>query len=371
MDLKLKLSSSPHFRDKNSTRKIMLLVILALIPALIGAIFIYGPDYGFRSGIISLIGVISAMVAEGIAEVMRKRGLTSILDGSAALTGLLLAFNLPPTVPFWVPVVGSFVGIWFGKMVFGGIGFNIFNPALIGRAFLVAAYPTIMTASWAPPAANHITMAGFSPDVLKSNIHTEIQPEKIDAITGATPLTAFKEAKRVLTNPQSNPQQIDYAEATVNSLYSQESLLNLFLGRVGGCIGETSALLLIIGGLFLCFLGIVNWRMPLFYIGTVFILSWILGGAKGFFTGSPLFAIFSGGLMLGAFFMASDMVTSPITNVGQIIFAVGAGILVVVIRAYGGYAEGVSFSILLMNAFTPLIDRYTRPKVFGTKEVKT
>ncbi len=365
----LKISSSPHLRDKNTTRKIMYFVIISLLPALIGAIFIFGPRYGMRSGIITLIGVISALVAEAVAELMRKRGLRSLLDGSAALTGLLLAFNLSPTVPFWVPVIGSFVAIWFGKMIFGGLGNNIFNPALIGRVFLVAAYPTLMTASWAPPSGNTLTTSGFRNNTLSSYITGEVNEEKIDAITTATPLTIFKDAKRILTDPQSTPEQVLYAEASVNSLYSGESLLNLFFGRVGGCIGETSALLLLLGGLFLCFLGIVNWRMPFFYIGSVFILSWIFGGAKGFFTGNPLFAILSGGLFLGAFFMASDMVTSPISNRGQIIFAVGAGLLVVIIRSFGGYPEGVSFSILLMNSVTPLIDRYTKPKKFGLKEI--
>jgi len=369
MNNMLKISSSPHLRDKNSTRKIMYFVIIALLPALIGAIFIFGPHYGMRSGIITLIGVISALIAEATAELMRKRGVRSLLDGSAALTGLLLAFNLSPSVPLWVPIVGSFVAIWLGKMIFGGLGNNIFNPALIGRVFLVAAYPTIMTASWAPPSGDALTTAGFQKHSIGNYITGDINEEKIDAITTATPLTAFKDAKRILTGSQSTPEQVLYAKATVNSLYSNESLLNLFLGRVGGCIGETSAILLLIGGLFLCFLGIVNWRMPFFYIGSVFILSWVFGGAKGFFTGNPLFAILSGGLFLGAFFMATDMVTSPLSNRGQIIFAVGAGLLVVIIRSYGGYPEGVSFSILLMNSVTPLIDRYTKPKKFGLKEV--
>lgn len=359
----LKLSSSSHFKSETSTRKIMLLVIIALVPSLIASIIFYGP----KAGYISLIGVVSAIIAELIAELMRKRGCKSILDGSAALTGLLIAFNLSPNSPLWLPVLGSFVGVWFGKMVFGGLGFNIFNPALIGRAFLVAAYPTLMTANWFAPVNS--TNAGFTSGHISAYITTVNVDEKVlnelDAITSATPLGVLKDAKRVLNNPDATDQQKEISNASLRALYSFDNLKNLFLGKVGGSLGETSALLLLIGGIFLCFLGIVNWRLPFFYIGTVFVLSWLIGGANGFLTGNPLFAVLSGGLMLGAFFMATDMVTSPVSNLGQILFGVCAGILVVIIRAFGGYPEGVAYSILIMNAFTPLIDRYIKPKKFG------
>ncbi|MBN1150418.1 RnfABCDGE type electron transport complex subunit D [candidate division WOR-3 bacterium] len=358
------LGSSPHIKGSNTTRKIMLLVIAALVPSSIASIFFFGPYSGF----LMLTGVISAMTAEAVAELLRKRGLKSLTDGSAALTGLLLSLNLPPSVPIWIPVVGSFVAILIGKMIFGGLGHNIFNPALIGRAFLVAAYPTIMTASWTAPVISKSTSSGFSADVLRSNLQITLTQEELDAVTAATPLGVMKDAKRILSNPASTDEQRAKAEGSVASLYKWDSLKNIFLGNTGGCIGETSALLLLLGGVFLCAMKIVNWRLPLTYILTVGVLAWILGGHKGFFTGNPVFAVITGGMMIGAFFMATDMVTSPMSNLGQAIFGLGAGILVVVIRSYGGYPEGVSYSILIMNAFTPLIDRYIKPKIFGTKE---
>ncbi len=362
----LRLSSSPHVKDPTTTRRIMLLVIAALVPSAAASILFFG----YYSGVLMLTGTLSAMAAEAIAELLRKRGLKSLTDGSAALTGLLLAFNLPASVPIWVPVVGAFVSIWFGKMVFGGLGHNIFNPALIGRAFLVAAYPALMTASWIPPVLTNSTASGFTNDRLLNNIESVVSTEELDAMTSATPLGLMKDARRVLSNPASTDLQKDKASGSIQTLYSWETIKNMFLGNTGGSLGETSALLLIIGGLFLCALKIVNWRMPFSFIGTVFILTWLIGGTKGFFSGNPFFAVVSGGLMLGAFFMATDMVTSPMTDKGQILFGLCAGLLVVIIRTYGGYPEGVCYSILIMNAFTPLIDRFIGPKKFGIKEVK-
>lgn len=360
----LKLTSSPHVKDPSTTRRIMLLVIAALVPSAAASILFFG----YYSGVLMLTGTVSAMIAEAIAELLRKRGLRSLTDGSAALTGLLLSFNLPASVPIWIPIIGAFVSIWLGKMIFGGLGHNIFNPALIGRAFLVAAYPTLMTANWISPRLTGSTASGFSTERLESNIEITLSAEELDAVTSATPLGLMKDSKRILANPASTDFQRSKADGSIETLYEWDTLKNMLMGNTGGSLGETSALLLIIGGLFLCTLKIVNWRMPLSYISAVFILSWVLAGHKGFFTGNPLFAVVSGGLILGAFYMATDMVTSPMSNLGQIIFGLCAGLLVVIIRSYGGYPEGVCYSILIMNAFTPLIDRFIKPKKFGTKE---
>jgi electron transport complex protein RnfD len=254
---------------------------------------------------IILFSVLSAVLTEGIIQKFLKKPLT-ILDGSAVITGLLLGLILPPTVPIWIPISGAVFAIAIGKHVFGGLGFNIFNPALVGRAFLVASWPLLMT-KWISP----------------------------DGITGATPLGILK------------------LEGIKAVGYSQ-----LFFGNISGSIGETSALALLIGALFLFYKKIISWRIPSIYIGTVFLLTLIFGK-------DPLFYILSGGLFIGAFFMATDYVTSPITKNGKLIFGFGCGLLTVIIRLYSGLPEGVMYSILLMNALTPLIDRYTAPKPFG------
>ncbi|GFP23379.1 Na+-translocating ferredoxin:NAD+ oxidoreductase subunit D, partial [Candidatus Hakubella thermalkaliphila] len=230
------------------------------------------------------------------------------MDGSAILTGLLLALSLPPTVPIWMPVVGAAFGIAIGKCVFGGLGHNIFNPALVGRVFLATSWPVMMT-RWVTP---------------------------FEAVTTATPLALWK-AEKI------------YVPAR-----------DLFFGNIGGSIGETSALAILVGGIFLIVMRYIDWRTPLSYMGTVGLMMWLLGE-------DPIFHALAGGLLLGAFFMATDYVTTPLTKKGKVIFGLGAGIIVVLIRMVGGYPEGVAFSILLMNAFTPLIDQVTKPRVYGTK----
>jgi electron transport complex protein RnfD len=234
------------------------------------------------------------------------------------LTGLLLAYNLPPDVPFWLPIVGSVFAIAIGKQVFGGLGQNIFNPALVGRVFLMASWPRYMT--------------------------TFTKPLNYDAITSATPLAMIKEGKVI--------ENISY--------------LDLFLGKRGGCIGEVCILALLIGATFLFVKGYISWHIPMPYIITVGLLTYIFG-PKGLFSGDWIFQILSGGLILGAFFMATDYVTSPLTRKGQIIFGIGCGLITAVIRLWGGYPEGVSYAILMMNAATPVIDRYTKNRIYGTK----
>ena len=303
-DYSLITSSSPHIHSGESISKIMFTVAIALLlPTFAGVYF-----FGFRALGLVIVTSIAAMLTEAIFQKLRNKPIT-IWDGSALVTGMLLALNLPPGLPYWMAVVGAVVAIGLGKQIYGGLGANPFNPALIGRVFLMITFTGPMT-TWINP---------------------------VDGTTGATPLAMMK-MEGIST---------DYVK--------------LFLGNVGGSLGETSALLIIVGGLYLIYKGYVDWRIPASYLGTVAVLSLVLGR-------DPIFHLLSGGLMLGAFFMATDMVTTPLSKLGKIIFGIGAGFFTVLIRFYGGYPEGVSFSILLMNAFTPLINRFTVPRIYG--EVK-
>jgi len=317
----------------------MYAVVIALVPAAIGAVYFFGT----RALVIILLASGAAVATEAICQKATNRKIT-VSDGSALITGILLAFNLPPGVPYWLPVVGSVFGIAIAKIPFGGLGYNPLNPALAGRAFLLASWPVYMTAAWTAPSRG--TLSG------------------INAITTATPLGVYKFARGILTSSGVGPDEISRANSYLAELYSSASLKNLFLGNVGGCLGETSVILLLVGAAYLLIRGIICWRIPISYIGTVALLTWVLGG-RGLFEGYPLFHVLSGGLILGAFFMATDMVTSPVTPTGKIIFGIGCGILTSVIRLYGGYPEGVSYSILIMNITVPLIDRYTRPRKLG------
>lgn len=313
MSNNLFVSNSPHIHKTESVSKIMWLVTLSLVPAGVAGVYIFGVS-ALR---VILLGIISAVGAELVIQFIFKQKIT-IYDGSAFLTGLLLAYNLPPKVPFWLPIIGSVFAIAIGKQVFGGLGQNIFNPALVGRAFLMASWPKYMT--------------------------TFTAPFNYDGITAATPLMELKEGE----------------------VLSGMNYLDLFLGNRGGCIGEVSIVLLILGAIFLFIKGYISWHIPFTYIGTTAVLTWILG-PENFFGGDWLFHVLSGGLVLGAFFMATDYVTSPLTRKGQIVFGIGCGLLTVVIRLWGGYPEGVSYAILMMNAATPFIDRYTKNRVYGTK----
>ncbi len=343
MEKKLLVTSSPHISAGESVEKIMWSVVLALLPAAAGAVYFFG----VRALWIMLIGIASATATEAVLQKLLKKPI-AVADGSAVITGLLVAFNVSVQVPLWMPAVGSFFAIAVGKMVFGGLGYNPMNPALLGRAFLLASWPTHMTIfDRAVPYGG--TVSG------------------IDVMTGATPLNVLKSCQAILADPQSySPEQKTAAAETLGKLY--DSLGNLFVGRVGGCLGETSALLLLAGAAFLVYKRYIGWKIPFSYIGTVALLTWIFGGTDGLFTGNPLFHVLSGGLILGAFFMATDMVTSPVTFAGRIYFGIGCGIITVLIRLIGGYPEGVSYSILLMNLATPLLDRLTKPKVFGGRK---
>jgi electron transport complex protein RnfD len=291
------VSTGPHLRDKDNVPQIMRDVLLALLPAVVGSVIFFG----LRALFLCLISMLTAMLTEFLCKKMRGQKST-LTDGSAALTGLLLAMCVPPSLPYWMAALGCVVAIGVAKEAFGGLGFNIFNPAHVGRAFLLAAYPVAMT-TWHQPFTNL-------------------------TVTTATPLNIIKE-KLVVEFP---------------------SLWNLFLGNRAGSLGETSALLLLIGAAYLFYKKIIDWRIPFVYIGTVALLMFV-------FRQDPLIQVLSGGLLIGAFFMATDYVTSPITTWGKIGFGIGAGLLVVVIRLWGGYPEGVCYSILVMNAFTPLLDK--------------
>ena len=311
------VAPAPHNKGKKSVPKIMYTVIAALLPAVIVSLFLFGKN----AMITILVAVFFAMLAEYVCNKVMKTGMT-IDDGSAILTGLLLAMTLPPTFPIWGTALGAVVAIVFGKQVFGGLGMNVFNPALLGRAFLQASFPVKIT-TWTLPA--------FA---------------ATDAVTGATPLATFFSGG---------------GEAGIKSL---------LFGNVGGCIGETSAIALLIGGIFLLIVRHADWRIPLSYIGTVVVFSGILWLIDPVAYPSPLFMVFSGGLILGAFFMATDMVTSPVTPLGTWIYGIGMGLVLVIIRVWGGLPEGVMYSILFMNGLVPLLNRWTRPKYFGEMPVE-
>jgi len=303
---KLFVSSAPHIRSDKSIKTIMWAVIAALSPVIVASIIFFGA----QAVRVILLSIVFCVATEWFFQRIMKRP-SIISDGSAVITGILFACNIPPTSPWWLIAAGSFFAIGITKQLFGGLGYNIFNPALIGRAVVLAAYPVHMT-TWTAP---------------------------FDATTCATPLAIVKE-KLLVTLP---------------------SYWDLFIGNVGGSLGETSALAILIGGAFLIARGLIRWEVPTVYILTVFAGSALAGR-------DPLFEILAGGLFLGAFFMITDMVTSPITRKGSIIMALGAGIIVVVIRNWGGYPEGVCYSIIIMNAFVPIIDRYIKPRILGKRK---
>jgi electron transport complex protein RnfD len=331
----LVVTASPHLNSPGSVRRIMWAVVIALLPAFAGSVWFFG----WRAAMLTGLSVASAVGFDALAQRLFGRKVTAD-DGSAVITGLLLAFNLPPAVPWWLPVVGSGFAVVVVKQFFGGLGHNFLNPALAARAFLMVSWPGLMTARWLAPRAG--TVSG------------------LDGITTATPLGLLRNAAEI-AGPNGDPAGL-LAQAQ-----SWPVVGRLFFGQVGGCLGETSALLLLVGGLFLVVVGLVDWRIPLGYVATVLLLALVLPGPKQHLLPYLGYHAFGGGLMLGAFFMATDYVTSPITAGGRWIFAVGCGVLTVLIRLFGGYPEGVSYSILLMNVATPLIDRFTRPRLFGAR----
>lgn len=337
---RLNISMSPHVHGNWSIKKIMYFVIIALMPAFWVSIYYFG----INALMVNLVAILSCMFFEFIIQVLfLRKGETvkdffknksyTVFDGSAIITGLILAFNLPSSIPIWILIIGSFVSIVIAKMSFGGLGNNPFNPALVGRVFLLISFPVQMT-SW--PKINVLNFTF------------------IDAETGATPLGILKEG---LKNGES-------MQAVINKL---PTYTDMFMGNMGGSLGEISAIALIIGGIFLFVTRVISWHIPIAILGTVAVFTGILYGVNPEQYASPAFHLLSGGLMLGAIFMATDMVTSPMTNTGMLIYGIGIGILTVLIRVWGSYPEGVSFAILIMNAVVPLINIAFKPKLFGEK----
>ena len=316
---KLIISPAPHIHGGDSVSKNMTGVIIALVPALLVGLYFFG----LGALVVTLTAVASCVLFEYLIQKFMLKGSNTVMDGSAALTGLLLALNLPSNIPVWIVVIGSLVAIGIGKMSFGGLGNNPFNPALIGRVFLLISFPVEMT-TWPRPVP-------FSAAYL-------------DAETAPTTLAMIKD---------------HFGEIP--------STLDLFIGNMGGSLGEISAVAILIGLVYLLVKKIITWHIPVSILATVFIFTGILNLANPELYASPVVHLFSGGLMLGAVFMATDYVTSPMNPRGMLVYGVGIGIITVVIRAFGAYPEGVSFAILIMNAFTPLINTYIKPKRFGEK----
>jgi len=314
------VSPSPHAHSSVSTPNLMYGVILALIPTLIVSV-IY---FGIGSLIVTLTSVVSCVLFEFLIQKYLLKQTPTITDGSAILTGLLLAFNLPSNLPIGIIIVGAAFAIAVGKMAFGGLGQNLFNPALAGRVFLLISFPVQMT-TWPVPQ-------GFGTNY-------------IDAITGPTTLAMMK-----------------------NHFGTVPEFSDMFIGHIGGSLGEVSALALLIGFIYLLYKRIITWHIPVTIFATVFVFQGIMYLANAEQFASPVAHLLSGGLMLGAIFMATDYVTSPMSAKGKIVYAIGIGIITVVIRNFGAFPEGMSFAILIMNAFTPLINTYIKPKRFG--EVK-
>jgi Na+-translocating ferredoxin:NAD+ oxidoreductase subunit D len=323
----LNVSMSPHAHGQETTRKLMAGVIIALLPALFTSIFYFG--YG--AIIVTVTSVLSCLVFEYLIQRFIFRKPITITDGSAVVTGLLLAFNLPSNIPVFIIIIGAFVAIAVAKMTFGGLGNNPFNPALVGRVFMLISFPVQMT-SWPVPK-------GFATGYT-------------DAITGATPLAIVKEG---LKNGE-----------PIQQLISQiPTPAQMFLGNIGGSIGEVAAVALLIGFVYLLVKKVITWHIPVSVIGSMAIFTtilWLINPEKNM---DPMFHLLAGGVLLGAIFMATDYVTSPMNPKTMIIYGCGIGILTVIIRVWGAYPEGVSFAILIMNAFVPLMNAYIKPKRFG------
>lgn len=317
---KLIVSLSPHAHGTDSVEKNMYGVIIALVPALLVSLYCFG----MGAAIVCATSVIACVFFEwAINKFIMNNPHTTVLDGSAALTGLLLGFNLPSNLPLWIIIIGALVAIGIGKLTFGGLGSNVFNPALVGRCFLLVSFPAQMT-TW--PVAGQLGISGY-----------------LDAETAATPLSLITQG------------QFDQLP----------DALDMLIGRTGGCLGEVSALALLIGLGYMLWKKIITWHIPVSIITTVAVMStllWLIDDSRN---PNPVYELLCGGLMLGACFMATDYVTSPMCGKGQIIYGIAIGFLTVVIRYWGSYPEGMSFAILIMNAFTPLINTYVKPKRFG------
>ncbi|MEZ4840478.1 MAG: RnfABCDGE type electron transport complex subunit D [Flavobacteriaceae bacterium] len=322
------ISASPHVHSNKSTKNLMYDVLYALIPAFLVSIYVFG----FSALVLTSAAVVSCVLFEYVIQKYLLKTTVTVSDGSALITGILLAFNLPSNLPIWMIILGSLVAIGVAKLSFGGLGYNIFNPALVGRVFLLISFPVQMT-SWPTAVENNTTL--------------------VDAVTGETTLGIIKEG-------------LMYGDTMTTISEKLPSTIDLLLGITGGSAGEMSALALILGGIFLLARKVITWHIPITILVTMTVMTgifWLINPEQ---YANPLIHLLSGGAILGAFYMATDLVTSPMTKKGMIVFAIGIGVITVVIRLFGAYPEGVSFAILIMNAFVPLINKYFKPRRFGS-----
>ena len=323
------VSASPHVHSDRTSKKVMYDVVIALIPAFLVSIYVFG----ISALIVTSVAIASCMLFEYLIQKYLLKTQVTITDGSALITGILLAFNVPSNLPIWMVIVGALVAIGIAKLSFGGLGFNIFNPALVGRVFLLVSFPVQMT-MWPTAIENNTTV--------------------VDAVTGATSLGAIKEGLM--------------SGDTMTEISTRiPSAIDMLFGFTAGSLGEISGLALLLGGLYLIIRKVISWHIPVILLVTMAFMTGIFWFINPEQYANPLIHILSGGAILGAFFMATDLVTSPMTKKGMVIFAIGIGVITVLIRLFGAYPEGISFAILIMNAFVPLINKYFKPRRFGTK----
>ena len=323
------VSASPHVHSERTSKKLMYDVIIALIPAFLVSLYVFG----INALIVTAAAVVSCLLFEYLIQRYLLKTNVTIADGSALITGILLAFDLPAGIPVWMVVIGSLVAIGIAKLSFGGLGYNIFNPALVGRVFLLVSFPVQMTL-WPTAVDNNMSV--------------------VDAITGATTLGLIKEG-------------VQFGETMSSIAPTLPPLSDMLLGITSGSLGEMSALALILGGAFLMVRKVISWHIPVTVLGTIGVLTGIFWWINPEQYANPLIHLLSGGAIIGAFYMATDLVTSPVTKKGMVIFALGIGAITVVIRLFGSYPEGISFAILIMNALVPLINTYFKPRRFGAR----
>ncbi len=323
------VSASPHVHSERTAANLMYDVVIALVPAFLVSLYVFG----INAVIITGAAVVSCLLFEYLIQKYLLKTAITIGDGSALITGVLLAFNLPAGLPVWMVVVGSFMAIGVAKLSFGGLGFNIFNPALVGRVFLLVSFPVQMTL-WPTAVENNTSV--------------------VDAQTGATTLGMIKDG-------------IQLGETMTDISTRIPSGMDMFLGITGGSLGEMSALALLLGGIYLIVRKVISWHIPVTVLATIAVMTGIFWWIDPEQYADPLIHVLSGGAILGAFYMATDLVTSPVTKKGMVVFALGIGVITVVIRLFGSYPEGISFAILIMNAFVPLINSYFKPRRFGSR----
>ena len=347
MEKNLVVSPSPHIHGRDNTSKLMRDVIIALMPAFVISVIIYGVD----SLLVVGVSVLSCVLFEYLIQRYLLKGPNTIGDCSAILTGILLGFNLPATIPVWIIMTGALVAIGVGKMSFGGLGRNLFNPAVVGRVFLLLSFPVQMTVFTTPAGVDSLSGSTMTSATEAADGAVEIATASVDAVSGPTLLGYVKAA---LSGGQ-----------TTADIADKLSYSDLLLGFKAGSVGEIAALALLLGFVYMLYRKVITWHIPVFVLGSMFLFSGVLWLIDPLHYINPVFHILTGGALLGAIFMATDYVTSPMTKKGMAIYGVGIGVITILIRVWGAYPEGVSFAILIMNAVVPLINKYVKPKRFG------